>query len=148
MGAQIVLFPYRMVASPALRNIERILRPTKSAGARRFRNLPLDVFYLVTIGSVSAKSPDAQVGLQETLWESLGRAIQALQDGPFLVGEGVGSDTVRLSLRAGNRQDRTGSGRFFPTPTTEPRSSIWRRRCGSMHASQRSPSLWSTIGRI
>jgi hypothetical protein len=124
MRAQIVLFPYRMVASSALRNVERILPPTNPAGAPVVfeESLPLDVFYLVTIGSVSAEPPDAQVGLQETLWESLGRAIQALQDGPFLVGEGVESDTVRLSLEPATAEDLNRIWSLFPN--TDYRTSV------------------------
>ncbi|MEH2530783.1 hypothetical protein V1277_002840 [Bradyrhizobium sp. AZCC 1588] len=114
--ALIILFPYRLVASPALRNVERILPPkTPADGPQLFEHaLPLDVFYLVTTGSISDEPADAQVGLQETLWESLGLAIQALQDGPFLVGEEVEGDTVRLSLEPVTTEELNRIWSLFP----------------------------------
>lgn len=124
MRAQVVLFPYRLVANATLRNVERVLPPTNPAGAPIVfeESVPLDIFYLVTTGSVSAEPPDAQVGLQETLWESLGLAIQALQDGPFLVGEGVEGDTVRLSLEPVTAEDLNRVWSLFPN--TDYRTSV------------------------
>jgi hypothetical protein len=114
--SQIVLYPYRLVANASLRNAERVLPPTELGGAPKVydESLPLDASYLITIGDVSSETPDAQMPLQEVLWESLGRAIQALQGAPFLAGEPVAQENVRLSLEPVTAEEMSRIWSLFP----------------------------------
>jgi hypothetical protein len=116
MQAQIVVFPYRLVVDPTLRNAERILPPADAAAAPVAYDeaLPLDIYFLLTIGSVAAEPPDVQVAVQQQLWDSLGRAIRALQADPVLTGEGVGGDTVRLSIEPAATEEIGRVWALFP----------------------------------
>jgi hypothetical protein len=114
MQAQIVVFPYRLAVDPTLRNAPRILPPVdRNTDPVAYEEaLPLD--FLITIGSVLVEPPDVQVAMQHTLWDSLGRAVRALQSDPFIMGEAVGGDTVRLSLEAAGTDEISRVWALFP----------------------------------
>ena len=96
--AQIVLFPYKLLVNAALRNAERVLPPPDSQSPPLVYNksLPLDVFYLVTVGAKLGSDSGQHQAPKSLFW--LGVAMQALQQNPTLVGQPVDGDTVRISL--------------------------------------------------
>jgi uncharacterized protein DUF4255 len=89
-GAALILFLYRIVPSATLRNREHRV-PSIVPPVQVFRNaLPLDLYYLITVGTVS--------GPEETPLHSLGVAIQALQGDPDLAGTAVNQETVHVTI--------------------------------------------------
>lgn len=102
-GAPLILFLYRIVPNMNLRNRERRVPAATSPQVDVFRNsLPLDLYYLLTVGSAE--------GSEESLLRPLGLAMQALQLRPELTGPGINHETVRVT---------------FEPLTTEESSRIW-----------------------
>lgn len=93
-GASLILFLYRIVPSPTLRNRERrvaaINPPTNIVTYRD--SLPLDLYYLVTVGTRPG------ITGEEPLLRVLGFAMRELQNAPDLVGAGVGNEAIHVSL--------------------------------------------------
>jgi hypothetical protein len=92
-GASLILFLYRMVPNPSLRNSEhRVPSPLPPPPYLVHRDsLPLDLYYLVTVGSRAGAS-------EEPLLRVLGFAIQAMQGEPDLPGSIVTPGGLRISL--------------------------------------------------
>lgn len=104
-GAALILFLYRIVPNPTLRNREhRVPSNATPPPVQVFHNaFPLDLYFLITVGTLPGSS-------EETLLRALGFAIQSLQVEPDLTGPGVNHETVHLT---------------FEPLTTEEASRIW-----------------------
>lgn len=93
-GAALILFLYRVVPSPSLRNREHVVAssaPPPPAAIVFQNSLPLDLYFLVTVGTTPGAS-------EEVLLRALGAAMQSLQGDPELTGLAVDHETVHLSL--------------------------------------------------
>jgi hypothetical protein len=92
-AASLSLFPYRIVPNASLRNTEhRVPSPTPPPPYVVYRDaLPLDLYYLVSVGSRPGAS-------EEPLLRVLGFAIQALQTSPDLPGATLTAGGMHVSL--------------------------------------------------
>ena len=93
-GAPLILFLYRVVPNPSLRNREHVVASTAPPppSAIVFQNsLPLDLYFLLTVGSTPGAS-------EEVLLRALGAAMQSLQADPELTGVAVDHETAHVSL--------------------------------------------------
>jgi len=104
-GAALVLFLYRVVPNPNLRNTQHsVLSPGPRPTVQVFGNsLPLDLYFLITVGTTPNSS-------EESMLLPLGYAMQLIQASPELTGSSVANETVRLT---------------FEPLTTEEASRIW-----------------------
>lgn len=108
-GAALVLFLYRIVPNPTLRNREHVVANPAPQTPTVFRNsLPLDLYYLVTVGTV----PNAS---EEILLQALGFAIQEIQNNPDLSGPAINHQTVHLSLEPLTTEESSRIWALFPT---------------------------------
>lgn len=108
-GAALILFLYRVVPSPTLRNSEHRVSTGGTPPVAVYRNaLPLDLYYLVTVGT----RPNAS---EETPLRALGYAMQAIQNAPELVGAAVEHQIVRLSLESLSTDEASRIWALFPT---------------------------------
>lgn len=109
-GATLILFLYRMAPNAVLRNSEhRVAAPPNQPGPIVHTNaLPLDLFYLITVGTRPG-------GSEEPLLGALGVAIQALNDLPQLSGAGVAPDPVRLTMEPLSTEEISRIWALFPT---------------------------------
>ena len=74
-----------------------------------FQNaLPLDLYYLLTVGTTPGES-------EETLLRALGYAMQALQTDPDLTGPAVNYETVRVTLEPLTTEEASRIWTLFPT---------------------------------
>jgi hypothetical protein len=109
-GASLILFLYRIMPNASLRNREHHMPsdvpppPVVVFG----NSLPLDLHYLVTVGTTPG-------GGEEALLEILGAAMQALQLDPELIGPGVGHETVHVSLDPLTTEETSRIWALFPT---------------------------------
>jgi hypothetical protein len=111
--AQLVLFPFKIVPTPSLRNSERVLPPDAQGHVSTFENsLPLDVSYLLTIGNPTVADSEVPTAPDSHLW--LGLAMRALQSNPDFVGEQVDGDTVRVSLESTSTEEMSRIWALFP----------------------------------
>jgi hypothetical protein len=107
-GAALILFLYRVVPNASLRNREHIVANPSPDLPTVFRNsLPLDLFYLVTVGSV-------QGGSEETYLRALGFAMREIQNDPELTGPDVEFQTVHLSLEPLSTEEASRIWALFP----------------------------------
>jgi hypothetical protein len=107
-GAALVLFLYRIVPNPNLRNREHRL-PSSVAPPIVYQNsLPLDLYYLITVGTTSEAT-------EETPLRWLGYAIQAIQAVPDLTGPDVGQETVHVTLEPLSTEEASRIWALFPT---------------------------------
>lgn len=92
-GATLILFLYRLMPNATLRNREhRILNTAPPPQIVVHRDsLPLDLYYLVTVGTRPGQS-------EEPMLRALGIAMRALQGDPDLTGPVVGHETIHVSL--------------------------------------------------
>lgn len=108
-GAALVLFLYRVVPNPSLRNREHVVPNPAPLPPNVYTNsLPLDLFYLVTVGTV----PNAS---EEILLQALGFAMQEIQNDPDLTGPAVDYQTVHLSLEPLTTEESSRIWALFPT---------------------------------
>jgi hypothetical protein len=108
-GAALVLFLYRVVPNPPLRNREHAVANPSPLPPTVFHNsLPLDLYYLVTVGTV----PNAS---EEILLQALGFAMQEIQNDPELTGPAVNFQTVHLSLEPLTTEESSRIWALFPT---------------------------------
>jgi hypothetical protein len=111
-GAALILFLYRVVPNPSLRNREHRVASTGGPGVppvQVFQNaLPLDLYYLITVGSIAGSSEEAPL-------RALGFVLQALQANPDLTGPGVGHEPVHLSIEPLNTEEASRIWALFPT---------------------------------
>jgi hypothetical protein len=92
-GASLILFLYRLVPNAALRNRERRVPANNPPPAyiSYSDSLPLDLYYLVTIGTRPGVN-------EEPLLRVLGFAIRELQSDPNLVGSSVDHASIHESI--------------------------------------------------
>lgn len=108
-GAALVLFLYRLVPSPTLRNREHVVANPAPQPPTVFKNsLPLDLYYLVTVGTV----PNAS---EEIMLQALGFVMQEIQNDPELTGPVVNHQTVHLSLEPLTTEESSRIWALFPT---------------------------------
>ncbi|HET9527945.1 MAG TPA: DUF4255 domain-containing protein [Pyrinomonadaceae bacterium] len=108
-GAALILFLYRVVPNPSLRNREHIVANPSPSLPTVFRNsLPLDLYYLVTVGTVAAESEDRFL-------QALGFAMREIQNNPDLTGPDVEFQTVHLSLEPLTTEESSRIWALFPS---------------------------------
>lgn len=108
-GAALILFLYRIVPNPSLRNREHIVPNPPPQPPTVFQNsLPLDLYYLVTVGTV----PNAS---EEILLQALGFVMQEMQNNPEFTGPPVNFQTVHLSLEPLTTEESSRIWALFPT---------------------------------
>jgi hypothetical protein len=109
-GASLILFLYRMVPNASLRNSEHRVAPEQPnlPAITHTRSLPLDLYYLVTVGTRAGSAEDP-------LLRVLGFAIRALNDLPNLVGEMVAQETVRVTMEPLSTEEISRIWSLFPT---------------------------------
>jgi len=108
-GAPLILFLYRIAPNASLRNVEhRVPRPGTPPVAVFQNALPLDLYFLVTVGTTPGSS-------EETLLKALGWVMQSLQLEPELAGPAVSHETVRVSLEPLTTEEASRVWALFPT---------------------------------
>jgi len=109
-GARLVLFLYRVVPNASLRNREhRVVSSNPAQPAIVFQNsLPLDLYFLLTVGTNSG-------GSEETLLGGLGFAMQSLQVDPELGGQPLGHENVHVSIEPLSTDEISRIWALFPT---------------------------------
>lgn len=108
-GAALILFLYRMVPNPSLRNSEHRVfdGSTPPKPITHKDSLPLDLYYLVTVGTRVGQS-------EEPMLRALGYAIQELQGLPELSGPTLGEDVVHVSLEPLTTEEVSRVWALFP----------------------------------
>ena len=106
-GAALILFLYRIIPNPSLRNREHsVPSGTPPPPVVVFRNsLPLDLYFLVTVGTLPGSS-------EETLLKALGYAIQEMQADPVL---SIKNQIVRVTLEPLSAEETSRIWALFPT---------------------------------
>jgi len=108
-GAALILFLYRIVPNPCLRNREHRAESADPKKPDVFQNsIPLDLYFLVTVGTTLNSS-------EETPLRALGFVIQQLQTDPDLTGSGLGFETVRVTLEPLTTEEASRIWALFPT---------------------------------
>ena len=87
-------------------------------------SLPLDLYYLVTVGTTPGDN-------EEALLEILGSAMQALQLDPELTGPAVGYEAVHVSLDPLTTEETSRIWALFPTANYRTSIAYSRARSGS-----------------
>lgn len=107
-GAALILFLYRIVPNTSLRNSERRVASPKPPQVDVFQNsLPLDLYYLVTVGTTPGSS-------EETLLRALGFAMQSLQIDPDLSGPALNHELVHVTLESLSTDEASRIWALFP----------------------------------
>ena len=109
-GAALVLFLYRMTPNSSLRNTAHRVAPALPGNPPLvYTNaLPLDLHYLVTVGTMRYPS-------EAPLLTVLGHAIRALNTEPVLAGPVVGQELVRVSMEPLATEEMSRIWALFPT---------------------------------
>ena len=108
-GAALILFLYRIVPNPSLRNREHRVATNGTPPVEVYLNaLPLDLYFLVTVGTTPGAS-------EETLLRALGAVMQTLQATPELSGAALQHETVRVSLEPLSTEESSRIWALFPT---------------------------------
>lgn len=109
-GAALVLFLFRIVPTPDLRNSDHAtLSSDLPAKPIVYRDaLPLDLYYLIAAG-------DQNVGGEAQSLYSMGIALQTLQALGELTGSTVDGETVRLTLDPISNEEMGRVWTLFPT---------------------------------
>jgi Pvc16 N-terminal domain len=113
--SQLILFLYRIAPNPSLRNRAHRVpsnpvpfpQPAPPPATVYRNSLPLDLHYLVTVGTNAA-------GSEEAFLKPLGAAMQALQLNPELVGAKLGHEAVHVSLDPLSPEDTSRVWALFP----------------------------------
>jgi Pvc16 N-terminal domain len=105
-GAALILFLYKIIPNASLRNREHRVA---TSPVQVFQNsLPVDLFFLVTVGTKPGAS-------EETPLQALGFVMQALQAAPELTGAPVDHETVRVTLEPLTTEEASRIWALFPT---------------------------------
>jgi hypothetical protein len=108
-GAALILFLYRIVPNASLRNREHRVPSPGVPPVIVYQNaLPLDLYYLVTVGTTPGAS-------EETPLQALGYVIQSIQVEPDVTGVAVDQETVRISLEPLTTEEASRIWALFPT---------------------------------
>lgn len=106
-GALLDLFLYRVVPNASLRNREHRVPSSTPGQVNVFQNaLPLDLYYLLTVGTIEGQSEELPL-----LW--LGHAMQTLQADPDLTVQGV-NETVHVTLEPLTTEEASRIWTLFP----------------------------------
>ncbi|MBU8974545.1 DUF4255 domain-containing protein [Lysobacter sp. MMG2] len=110
VGASLILFLYRIAPNASLRNREhRVAAQTPPPAVIVHENaLPLDLYYLLTVGTRPGMS-------EEPLLRVLGFAMQALQAVPEITGSPVNQEVVRVTLEPLTTEETSRIWALFPT---------------------------------
>jgi hypothetical protein len=108
-GASLILFLYRIVPNASLRNREhRVIAAGPPPKTVVYNNsLPLDLYYLVTIGTRPGTN-------EETLLHTLGYAIREFHLDPDLAGASVGHETIRVTFEPLATDEASRIWQLFP----------------------------------
>jgi hypothetical protein len=107
-AAALVLFLYRVIPTPSLRNREHRVATGAVPPIEIYRNaLPLDLYFLITVGTLAGGSGDTPL-------LGLGYAMQALQENPELTGASVNHETVRLSIEPLTTEEASRIWALYP----------------------------------
>jgi hypothetical protein len=108
-GAALILFLYRIVPNATLRNREHRVATNGVPPVQVYQNaLPLDLFFLVTVGSIAGSN-------EEMPLQALGYVIQSLQLEPDLAGVNVENETVHVTLEPLSTEEASRIWALFPT---------------------------------
>jgi hypothetical protein len=115
-NSELVLFLYRIVPSATLRNREHRVPSTPQPlpappqpPVNVYRNaLPLDLYYLVTVGTMPGSSSE------ETPLRWLGVAMQALQAAPDVTGPDVNHEAVHVTIEPLTTEESSRIWALFP----------------------------------
>jgi hypothetical protein len=108
-GAALILFLYRIVPNATLRNREHRVSTSGVPPVQAFQNaFPLDLFFLITVGSMPGSSEEAPL-------RALGFVIQSLQLDPDLTGTGVSQETVHVTFEPLTTEEASRIWALFPT---------------------------------
>jgi hypothetical protein len=109
-GAALVMFLFRIVPTPDLRNSDHVtLRSTAVPTPVTYRNaLPVDLYYLIAAG-------DQTVGGEAESLYWIGLALQSLQARGEISGSVVDGETVRLSIDPISNEEMGRVWTLFPT---------------------------------
>lgn len=109
-GARLILFLYRIVPSPSLRNREHVVAAPNPPPARitYTNSLPLDLYYLLTVGNASGQNQDLEQ------LKFLGSAMQALHRNPTLGGLVLEHETAQVSLDPLSNEEMSRIWALFP----------------------------------
>lgn len=110
-GASLILFLYRISPNPSLRNRDHRVVPDDPPPAAAIvytNSLPVDLHYLITVGTRDGQAEDP-------LLKVLGHAMRALNDEPDLVGPKVGHEPVHVSLEPHSTEEMSRIWTLFPT---------------------------------
>jgi hypothetical protein len=109
-GASLILFLYRIVPSPTLRNHEhRVLSAGPPPATIVHRNsFALDLYFLVTVG----RRTEAKAAIQ--LLSYLGKAILDFHLDPAIVGPVVGHETIHVSFEPLTTDEASRIWQLFP----------------------------------
>lgn len=110
-GAKLILFLYRLAPNPSLRSKEHSVPSDDPAKALVvFRNsLPLDLYYLLTVGDAS----DGKTDLEQLKF--LGSAIDQLHRNPLLGGLPVDHEAAKVTLDPLSNEEMNRIWALFPT---------------------------------
>ncbi|OEZ63926.1 MULTISPECIES: DUF4255 domain-containing protein [unclassified Duganella] len=110
-GAKLILFLYRIAPNPSMRNAAHTVpSPVVPPATITYRDsLPLDLYYLLTLGDASGESADLEQ------LKFLGSAMQVLHREPVLSGIGVAHEPVKLTLDPLGNEDMSRLWALFPT---------------------------------
>lgn len=107
-GAALILFLYRIAPNATLRNREHRVPAPGTPPVHVFRNaIPLDLYFLVTVGTTQGAS-------EEVPLRALGHVIQSLQVEPEISGAPVEHETVRVTLEPLSTEDASRVWTLFP----------------------------------
>jgi len=107
-GAALILFLYRIIPNANLRNRDHVIVTNKPPPIIFHNSLPLDLYYLVTVGTIPGSS-------EETLLTALGYAMQELQVDPELTGPTINHQAVHVSLEPLTTEESSRIWALFPT---------------------------------
>jgi hypothetical protein len=113
--SQLILFLYRIAPNPSLRNRAHRLpsnpvpapQPAPPPAVVYQNSLPVDLYYLITVGTNAA-------GSEEAFLKPLGAAMQALQLNPELISATLGHEAVHVSLDPLTSEENSRVWALFP----------------------------------
>lgn len=110
-GAKLILFLYRIAPNPSMRNTAHTVpSPIVPPATITYRDsLPLDLYYLLTVGDAAGESADLEQ------LKFLGSAMQVLYHEPVLTGIGVSHEPVKLTLDPLSNEEMGRLWALFPT---------------------------------
>lgn len=107
-NATLILFLYKVTPNADLRNHERQVTRNDGQGVNRFENsLPLDLCYLLTVGTMDGTS-------EETPLRALGAAMQTLQRNSIITSLSLDQETIRISLDSLSTDEMSRVWALFP----------------------------------